>query len=106
MSAGLSALLSASGTVGVRVPDHPIARGVAAAFGGCITATSANLSGRPASNTADEVAASMLDLIDLLVDGGPVPGGAPSTIVEIIDGMPTLHRVGAMPWDRVLRCLQ
>jgi L-threonylcarbamoyladenylate synthase len=106
MADRLSPLLSAARTVGVRVPDHAIARGLAAAFGGCLTATSANISGRPAANTADEVVVSMGHLIDVIVDGGPVPGGPPSTIVEIVAGVVTLHRAGATPWDRVLRCLQ
>jgi L-threonylcarbamoyladenylate synthase len=106
MAAGMSRLLSSSGTLGVRVPDHPAARALAAAFGGCITATSANVSGRPAPTTADEVAARIGDLVDVILDGGPVPGGAPSTIIGVVDGMPTLHRAGATSWDRVLRCLE
>jgi L-threonylcarbamoyladenylate synthase len=106
MSAGMSALLSNRRTLGVRVPDHPVARGLAVAFGGCITATSANRSGRPAAMTADEVAAALGEVVDVILDSGPVPGGAASTVVEIVDGIPTLHRAGATSWDRVLRCLE
>jgi L-threonylcarbamoyladenylate synthase len=94
------------GTIGVRVPDHPVARALAAAFGGSITATSANPSGRAAPTTADDVASHMGAVVDVILDAGPVTGGPPSTIVEIIDGTPTLHRAGAVEWDRVLRCLQ
>lgn len=106
MSAGISALLSNRGTLGVRVPDHPVARALAAAFGGCITATSANRSGRPAAMTADEVAAALGEAVDVILDSGPVPGGAASTVVEVIHGIPTLHRAGATSWDRVLTCLE
>lgn len=106
MTTAMSSFLSSRGTLGVRVPDHPVARALAAAFGGCITATSANRSGRPAPSSADDVAAGLGGLVDLILDSGPAPGGAASTIIEIVDGMPTLHRAGAMSWDRVLRCLQ
>jgi L-threonylcarbamoyladenylate synthase len=107
VSAGMSHLLSGERpTIGVRVPDHPVARALAAAFGGCITATSANRSGQPAPETADQVAARMSSAIDVLLDAGPVAGGPPSTVVEIIDGRPLRHRAGAVEWDRVLRCIE
>ncbi len=93
-------------TLGVRVPAHPVARGLAAAFGTCVTATSANLSGHPACTTADEVAAVFDRRIDLLLDGGPTPGGPASTIVQIVEGRPVLHRAGAISWDRVLESMQ
>ena len=94
------------GTVGVRVPGHAAARALASAFGGSITATSANLSGRPAAVTADEAAAALGDRIDALLDAGPAPGGAPSTIVEVTGEGPVLRRAGAVAWDRVLKSLE
>jgi L-threonylcarbamoyladenylate synthase len=104
---GLSRLVvSDAGTVGIRVPAHAVARTLAQQFGGCITATSANLSGRPPAATPGEAAAALGDRIDALLDAGPVPGGPPSTIVEIADGDPVLHRAGAVAWDRVLESLQ
>ena len=99
-------LLAGRGTVGVRVPAHVTARALATAFGGCITATSANLSGQPPAVTADEVTAAFGDVLDVLLDGGPAPGGSPSTVVEIVDGRLTLHRAGAVAWNRVLESLQ
>ena len=102
----LSAGLAPRGTIGVRVPAHLVARSLAAAFGGNITATSANLSGKPSSVTAEEVAVALGDRIDLLLDAGPAPGGAPSTIVEIVGGRPLLHRAGAVAWDRVLESVE
>jgi L-threonylcarbamoyladenylate synthase len=104
---GLSPWVSSDlGTVGVRVPGHAVARALAGAFGGCITATSANRSGRPAAVTADEAAAALDGRIDALLDAGPAPGGAPSTIVEVTSGTLTLRRPGAIAWDRVLKSLQ
>ena len=93
-------------TVGVRVPAHAVARALAAAFGSCITATSANISGSTPSMTADEVAAALEGRIDAVLDGGPAPGGPPSTIVEFADGRPVLRRSGAVAWNRVLESLQ
>jgi len=93
-------------TVGVRVPAHAVARALAAAFGSCITATSANISGATAPITADEVASALDERIDAVLDAGPAPGGPPSTIVEFADGRPVLRRSGAVAWDRVLESLQ
>jgi L-threonylcarbamoyladenylate synthase len=106
-STDMSRLVSAErGTLGVRVPAHAVARGLAAALGACITSTSANVSGAPPAQTADDVAAAFGDRIELLLDGGPAPGGPPSTIVEIVDARPVLHRAGAVAWDRVLESLE
>ena len=102
----MSAALAPRGTLGVRVPAHVVARSLSAAFGDCITATSANLAGRPASVNADEVAAALGEVIDFLLDAGPAPGGAPSTIVEVVEGRPLLHRAGAVAWDRVLEFVE
>jgi L-threonylcarbamoyladenylate synthase len=106
-AAGMSRLLSGgTGTIGVRVPAHEVARRLAAAFGSCITATSANISGEPAFTTAGDVAKVFDRRIDVLLDGGPAPGGPPSTIVQLVDGRPALLRAGAVAWDRVLESLQ
>ena len=94
------------GTVGVRVPGHAAARALAAEFGWCITATSANRSGQPPASTGDEAAAALHGRIDALVDAGPAPGGPPSTIVEFADGRPVMRRSGAIAWERVLESLQ
>ena len=76
-----------------------------ARFGFCITATSANRSGEPPASDAEEVADrfSGSDLVDFLLDGGPTPGGPPSTIVEMVRTGPRCVRAGAVAWDRVLR---
>ena len=104
---GMSRLLSGdSRTLGVRVPSHDVARGLAAAFGTCITATSANLSGQPPATTSDEVAATFRTGVDVLLEAGPVPGGPPSTVVQVVEGRPMLHRAGAVAWDRVLKSLE
>lgn len=103
--AGLaSAVVSDAGAVGVRVPDHGVARALAAGFGHAITATSANRSGDAPTADPDEVAR-QLPGVDLLVDAGRSPGGPPSTVVDLSRGAPVLLRAGAVPWERVLESL-
>jgi L-threonylcarbamoyladenylate synthase len=92
-------------TVAIRVPNHPIARVLAAAFGGPVTATSANRSGEAAVECAPELPWANDDRV-LVVDGGETTGGAPSTIVDARDRTPLLIREGAIAWDRVLHSLQ
>jgi L-threonylcarbamoyladenylate synthase len=90
-----------TGTVGVRVPDDAVVRAIAAACGRPITATSANISGEPATADPDEVERALGDSIDLLIDTGRTRGGAPSTIVDVTGLEPRLVRAGAIPWEEV-----
>jgi L-threonylcarbamoyladenylate synthase len=92
-------------TVAIRVPDHPIARALAAAFGGPVTATSANRSGEAPVDCAADLPWVHDDRV-LVIDGGNTTGGAPSTIVDARDRAPVLIREGAIAWDRVLHSLQ
>jgi L-threonylcarbamoyladenylate synthase len=92
-----------TGTVGVRVPNHDVARAIARLAGRPITATSANVSGEPATNDPDRVEAVLGDRIEMLVDVGRTAGGAPSTIVDVTGAEPRLIRAGAVPWDEIQR---
>ena len=87
------------------MPDHAVAQALAREFGFSITATSANRSGSPAAVSAEDVL-TMLPDIDAVIDGGPVKGGAPSTLVSVHDERATLLREGAVAWDRVIKSLQ
>ncbi len=99
-------LLGKGFTIGVRVPAHRVARVARCRSWLRITSTSANRSGQPAATTAEEVASALDDAIDLVLDDGPSPGGAPSTIVEVTHGRARLIRAGAVPWERVLESLE
>ena len=98
-------LLGHGNSVAVRVPDHPIAAGLATAFGYPVTATSANRTGEPPSATADAVVATFGVELALVLDGGSTPGGQPSTIIDARGATPVLLRAGVVPWDRVLQSL-
>jgi L-threonylcarbamoyladenylate synthase len=102
----LAAAVSAgTGKVGVRVPADRCARAICAAVGRPITATSANISGEPATADPSEVERTLGDRIMFLFDAGPVRGGAPSTIVDVTTAEPTLVRAGAVSLDEIHACL-
>jgi len=98
-------LHSLNGRVAVRVPAHAVAAGLAALIDHPVTSTSANRSGQPAPAVADDIGRWLMDAIDLVLDGGPAPGGPPSTVVDTSGPAPVLVRAGAVPWERVLESL-
>ncbi|MBU1219223.1 threonylcarbamoyl-AMP synthase [Myxococcota bacterium] len=74
--------VSASGKVAIRVTSDTCAATLARLCGGVITSTSANISGEPPAGDAQTAA---LEGVDLVLDGGKSPGGAPSTIATYTD---------------------
>ena len=94
------------GTVAVRVPGHDFVRALCERAGALLTATSANKTGEPPAETAEAVAASLGDLVDLVIDGGRTPGGKPSTIADLRGPVPRLIRDGAIRWTDVLAFLE
>jgi L-threonylcarbamoyladenylate synthase len=83
-------------TVAIRVPGHPLARAVLAAFGGPVVAPSANRSGRPSPTTFDDAYAETGDKCAAALDGGPCQVGLESTVVAVLDGPVRLLRPGAV----------
>ncbi len=73
--------VSADETIGVRIPDHDLARKLIARAGP-LAVTSANLSGDGNTQTAREVLDQLEGRIDLVLDGGRAPGGLPSTVLD------------------------
>jgi L-threonylcarbamoyladenylate synthase len=100
-SAIVADVTGGTGRVGVRVPDSLVAREICRAAGRPVTATSANRSGQPATPDPDEVERTLGGDVDLLIDAGTTPGGAPSTIVDVCGERPALVRAGAIPWDDI-----
>ncbi|MCP4327245.1 MAG: threonylcarbamoyl-AMP synthase [Alphaproteobacteria bacterium] len=91
-------LLACAGldTVAVRVPAHPVAQALLAAAGCPIAAPSANRSGALSPTTADHVARSLGDAVDLILDGGACPVGLESTVVDLSGTRPALLRPGGL----------
>ena len=86
-----------TGTVGIRVPGLALARHLARSLTRPVTGTSANVHGAPPCRTAPEVVCAFPEGLDLVLDGGPTPGGAPSTVLDLSGGAPRIVRHGAVP---------
>ena len=83
-------------TVAVRVPDHPVTLDLLSAFGGGVTAPSANRFGSVSPTTADDVRAELGDAVDFVLDGGPCEVGVESTIVDVTGSAPAILRPGGV----------
>ena len=97
----LPANLSPLPTIGVRIPDHAFALELLRRVGPLAT-TSANISGGPNPRDAAEVLAQLNGKLELLLDGGPVPGGIPSTVVDCTEEEYKILREGAITLDQIL----
>ncbi len=85
--------LSGTPTVGVRVPDHTVARKLLQAVGP-MAVTSANLSGHEPPRNAGQVMHQLNGRIHLVLDGGETPGSLPSTVVNCLGPEPVILRTG------------
>jgi L-threonylcarbamoyladenylate synthase len=85
----------ARGTVAVRMPLHPIALDLLAETGP-MAVSSANVSGRPPALTAQQAYAQLGESVSVYLDGGEVPVGQPSSIVDLTGEVPRLLREGAI----------
>lgn len=86
-----------SGTVAVRVPGLGLPRFLAGALGRPISGVSANRTTRTPCRTAGEVAAAFEEGLEMILDGGPAHGGAPSTILDLCASPPRVIREGLLP---------
>lgn len=97
---GKTGILRDMDTFGFRIPQHALCGEILAAFGGPITATSANLSGREVPQSLGAILAQLgpaVSLIDLAIDGGTLPPAKPSTVVALEGGKTRILREGAVP---------
>ena len=99
-ASNLAGAISAYGTVGVRIPDHPIAQELIRTAGP-LAVTSANRSGDPEACTAEEIETSIGAQVHLIVNGGRTPGGQPSTVVDCTQDPPRILRVGPITEDEI-----
>jgi L-threonylcarbamoyladenylate synthase len=84
-------------TIALRVPAHPVAQDLIAAFGGPLVAPSANRSGRISPTTAAHAAGDLGNAVDCILDAGPTAIGIESSVVAVNeDGRATLLRPGAI----------
>jgi L-threonylcarbamoyladenylate synthase len=98
-------------TVGVRVPDHPVALGLLEAFeragGKGVAAPSANRFGNVSPTTAQAVADELGDYLadgDQILDGGACDVGVESTIIDCTGDVPKILRPGAITAQMIAEC--
>jgi len=90
-------------TLGIRVPDHPIARQLAEIP---IIGTSANISGRDSPVSVEDAINQLGDLVDLVLDSGPSKEGIASTIMDLSTKNPRIIREGTIKRDQLLPYLR
>ncbi len=84
------------GSIGLRVPDHEVARAILRATGP-LAVSSANVSGEPAAVAVDDAVRQLGGSVAVYVDGGATPGPTPSTIVDFASGLAgKVVRIGAI----------
>jgi L-threonylcarbamoyladenylate synthase len=99
-------LTAGSKTIGVRLPNDEAVRTLLRCCGGALTATSANISGRPPAATAESVADYFGETVDLIIDGGESTLLEPSTVVDVSTGVARVVRVGAVPAVKIQAVLK
>jgi L-threonylcarbamoyladenylate synthase len=92
-------------TVGLRVPDHPLALSLLRAFGGPVAAPSANRSNHISPTTAQHVRDELGNAVDLTLDGGPCAVGIESTVLDLSTAQPTLLRPGGVSREAIERII-
>jgi L-threonylcarbamoyladenylate synthase len=83
-------------TVGVRMPNHPLALALLQRFGKPIATTSANKSDEPPATSAEEVYAQLGDLVNLILDGGRTFTRIASTVLDLSVSPPQIRRQGGI----------
>ena len=102
----LPSLTAGTGKIGIRLPVYPVARLLVRAAGRPITATSANISGQTGCSRIADLDPAVAAAVDLILDAGPLKGGAGSTILDVSQDPPVLLREGSIPQSRILSVLQ
>lgn len=101
----LPVLTAGTGKIGVRVSSSNAAQAIAQKLGHPLTATSANLSGKPECSRASEVAQQIGNKIDAIVDFGPTIGDKVSTIINVTCDPPAILREGAISRQAIEKIL-
>jgi L-threonylcarbamoyladenylate synthase len=97
-----SLALAGSANIGVRIPDHPVARLLIRELGRPITGTSANLHTDKITLTADEVRDQLGSHVDYIIDAGRCTGKIESTIVDVTVNPPVIMRQGTIEENEIM----
>lgn len=89
-------------TVAVRMPSNEIAKNIIDSAGSPIAAPSANISGKPSGTIVSDILNELGNKVDYIVDGGMCNIGLESTVVRVIDGLPTILRPGKITKEQIM----
>lgn len=92
-------------TIGIRMPDHPLALELIRQVGRPIAAPSANTSGKPSPTTAQHVMDDLAGKIAAVVDGGETGVGLESTVIDLTSEVPTILRPGGVSAEEIRLCI-
>jgi len=95
-------LTAGSGKIGIRLPGHPVAKALVAAFGRPITGTSANPSGHKGCHQIAELDPKLIEQLALVLDAGSLKEGIGSTVVDITGAEPIVIREGVVSKQAIL----
>ncbi len=96
-------LVAADGTLGIRVTSHPMARALALSCGEPLVATSANFSGVSAVSEMKDLDPALVQAVDGVLDGGSLPGGLPSTLIQVCGETLRVIREGAITRETIIK---
>ena len=100
-----NAITSNMDSVGVRIPRHSVAARLIRLSNGLLVGTSANKTGGEPPRTAHEAAEQLGEEVNMILDGGPTPLGAPSTIVNLTSEEPIILREGPLSLEEISNVL-
>lgn len=95
-------LTAGTGKIGIRLPGHPVAAALVDSFGGPLTGTSANISGRPGCGRIEDFDSQLIQQLDIVLDAGPLKGGTGSTVLDVTQDMPRVLREGEVSENETL----
>ena len=89
-------------TVGIRIPSNKIANTILYTSGIPIAAPSANVSGKPSGTDINDITYEFDGKVDYIIDGSNTDIGLESTVVKVIDGIPTILRPGFITKEDIM----
>jgi L-threonylcarbamoyladenylate synthase len=94
------------GSVGVRIPNHPVALKLINLCDGLLVGTSANKTGHKPSKTAQEAAEQLGEQVDVILDAGPTPLRRESSVLDLTSKKPKMLREGPIKLEELLSALE
>ncbi len=98
--------ITARGKIGIRIPKNSFVLLMLKKFGKPVTSTSANISGLKSASDTDQLDASLVPLVDILIDGGETKHKTESTVVDASLAKPKILREGAISAGQIARVLK